>query len=55
MNSTYELATYMETYDYDYNTSCDLNPSQQLPDRDVVQPILYTLFCLGLLGTFQKA
>ncbi|XP_041799095.1 C-C chemokine receptor type 2 isoform X1 [Chelmon rostratus] len=41
----------MEMYDYDYNSTCDQDPSPDLTDRATVLPVLYyTLFCLGLLG-----
>nr|WKF45158.1 C-C chemokine receptor type 2-like isoform X1 [Epinephelus akaara] len=37
--------------DYDYNDTCDQDPSPELPDGSLVLPVLYyVLFCLSLLG-----
>lgn len=51
MNCTDDPTAYVDyVYDYESNASCDLDLSSELPDRTVVQPVLYMLFCLGLLG-----
>ncbi|XP_039972799.1 C-C chemokine receptor type 2 isoform X2 [Xiphias gladius] len=40
-----------EIYDYDFNLTCEQNPSPELPDGSMVLPVLYDLlFCLSLLG-----
>uniref|UniRef100_A0A8D3E081 Si:cabz01093077.1 n=1 Tax=Scophthalmus maximus TaxID=52904 RepID=A0A8D3E081_SCOMX len=40
-----------EMYDYDYNATCEQDPSLEFPWGSMVLPILYyVLFCLGLIG-----
>lgn len=46
---------YTEVYEYDYNYTCDQDPSPGFDRAMVLLVLYYVVFCIGLLGTFKKA
>lgn len=56
MDTAENNLTMYQDYSFDYNYSCNQDPSPELPSGNMVLPVLYyMLFCLGLLGMFKKA
>lgn len=46
---------YTEMYEYDYNATCDQDPSPAFDRAMVLLVLYYVVFCIGLLGTLKKA
>lgn len=48
-----ETLNYSDTYDYDYNYTCDQDASSDFYIGSMVLTVLcYVLFCVGILGMF---